>query len=114
LASGSVRDTAVALDALRLGVGPVRGSANANAGRDSAPAPGTPSPSPPPPPASTAASSARRLFRAASASMWVPSTTSRRPPTKPASVHWRNTAVKSCSNTEESAKRLVCAWLNVE
>ena len=34
---------------------------------------------------------------------------SRRPPTSPASVHRRNTAVKSCSNVEESAKRQVCA-----
>ena len=68
----------------------------------------SPSPSPSPSP-STSSSSARRLFSAASASICVPSTHNRRPPTKPASVHCLSTGVKSCSNTDESAKRLVCA-----
>ena len=43
-------------------------------------------------------------------SICVPSTTNRRPPTNPRfGAYGRSTATNSCSNTEEAAKRLVCA-----
>ena len=91
LAVRSLRETAVALLAVRLGVGPVRGSASVSAGRVRASSTTvSPSPSPSPSPSlsvsvSTSVSSARRLFSAASASMCVASTSNRCPPTSPAS-----------------------------
>ena len=122
-ASGSDRDTAVALDALRFGVGPDRGAASSNHARPPGVSAETPVDSPADVPAgtsrdpspswsvsfSTTDSSARKLFNAAFASTCVPSTIRRVPSNRPASRHDARTWLNNCSNTEEDANRTHCA-----